>query len=90
MLLHSGLLEGAPVDAADISIGTPADVLRVDAGGRAEMTTAEGMTFAPDSGFTGGKAARRKFAVAGTQDDPLLARRRVGNFTFAAPVANGT
>jgi hypothetical protein len=72
------------------SIGTPADVLRVNVGGDA-FTDSKGLTWAAEFGFTGGKSVRSKFAVAGTQDDPLFADRQMGHFLhFTAPVPNGT
>src|SRR5690242_2836935 len=73
VLMHTGAETGGP---PDVTIGTPADVLRVNVGGK-PMTTAAGLSVGGDSGFAGGKASRAKFKVADTDDDLLFSNRRV-------------
>src|SRR4051812_2752391 len=85
------LLHGGDTHAADLALLDAAGtaVLRVNAGGPAYTDTA-GLLWAGDAGFVGGKRVRAKFAVTGSDNPILFANRRLGNFAFAGPVANGT
>src|SRR3954470_12382687 len=65
-----------------------AAVLRVDPGG-GPTTDSLGQTWAADTGFAGGGANAKLFAVAGTTDDALYATRRTGDFTYTNAVPDG-
>ena len=68
----------------------PDGTIFVDVGSTEPFVDAAGATaWAPDAGFSGGKPVRRKLAVEGTEDDALYATRRLGDFSYALPAADG-
>jgi hypothetical protein len=70
-------------------IAAPAPVLAINAGGPAFVLNS-GVTYATDSGFTGGTAATTPFDVAGTDNDPIYYSYRSGtSFSYSLAVPNG-
>lgn len=63
-------------------------VFAVNAGGDA-YTTAGGLTYRADTGFTGGNSFTVGTSIAGTDSDPLYQSDRFGNFTYSVPVVDG-
>jgi PKD repeat protein len=61
----------------------------VNSGGSA-FTASDGTVYAADTGFSGGSTYSKNVAIAGTSDDALFQTERYGNFSYAAPVANGS
>ena len=89
VFLHAG--HEHVVAPAALEAAAAGAVLRVNAGGlKAPYVDIAGNAWSVDAGFSRSKAVRSKFDVAGTGDDVLFANRRLGNFTYSLPVADGT
>jgi hypothetical protein len=71
------------------NIPDPAPVLAINAGGPAFVLNS-GITYAADSGFTGGTATTTVLDVAGTDNDPVYYSYRTGtSFSYSFSVPNG-
>ena len=77
-------------DPAAVQAQTADRAVHVDVGSVEPFVDSAGSTtWAADAGFIGGKSTRGGFAVEGTEDDVLFASRRVGNFAYSLPAADG-
>lgn len=68
------------------STGSPAFI--VNTGGGA-YTSSSGVTYKADAAYSGGKIGTTAAVIAGTADSALYQNERFGNFSYAAPLANG-
>jgi hypothetical protein len=73
----------------EVFTASPAPALAINAGGPAFVLNS-GITYAADSGFTGGTATSSSFDVAGTDNDPVYYAYRSGtSFSYYLAVPNG-
>ena len=54
------------------------------------LVASTGITYQADQNFSGGIRYQTTAAIANTVDDALYQSERLGNFTYAIPVTNGT
>ena len=64
-------------------------VAAVNAGGRA-FTSADGTSYAADTGFEGGSSHGENVSIDGTEDDALYQTERYGDFSYAKTLENGS
>ncbi|MFV2103513.1 nucleoside hydrolase-like domain-containing protein [Micromonospora sp. LOL_024] len=69
--------------------GPSGAVWAVNPGGSA-FTSSDGTAFVADAGFSGGSTYSNSVPINGTTDDTLFQSERYGDFTYTAPVPNGT
>ncbi len=86
--LHASEASGT-TGSHSIPLSIQGTVLAVNCGGPA-YTAADGVTYSPDTGFSGGNAYGKAGPIASTDDPVLYETERYGNFTYSIPVENGT
>jgi hypothetical protein len=78
------------LNALEITPGEPGRLLPIRIVAQENsFTDQNGRVWDPDSYFSGGRLARHKGPVQGTQDPDLYVGERFGNFNYAIPVAPG-
>lgn len=79
---NSSYAEVAPTPTSPV-------LFAVNAGG-STFIASTGITYQADKNFSGGTRYQTTAAIANTVDDALYQSERLGNFTYAIPVTNGT